>query len=246
MKPLWQGVLLGAVAYFLFIVTTAPAARIVSYVQPQGIHFSVIDGSLWSGSAALVNASPVQLTDVRWSFRPFALFVGQFEFAVEGQLQGRRIEAYIGSSFLGNPYVSDVRGRLAAKDLPGLLGQNQLQLGGELEFDIADVEWPESGYPALSGTVIWSQARVTGPVELELGKAQLETRIEDGVTRGQLETTGGPLLLQADVEMNSSGAYRLDAKLQQKGDVAQAVTQFLSTFAEYKDGTYLLEWSDAI
>ncbi|HED18892.1 MAG TPA: hypothetical protein ENI74_05245, partial [Gammaproteobacteria bacterium] len=152
MKPLWQGVLVGVFAYLLFMVTTAPAAKIVSFVQPQGIRFSAIEGSLWSGSAALVDVPPVQLTHVRWSFRPFSLFVGQIGYAVEGQLQGQKVEARIGSSFLGKPYISDVRGRLAAKDLPALLGQKQLQLSGELAFDIADVEWPGSGYPALEGT----------------------------------------------------------------------------------------------
>jgi len=246
MKPLWQGVLLGVVAYLFFMVATAPAAKILSFVQPRDIRFAGTAGSVWSGSAALVAVSPVQLTDVRWSFRPFSLFAGQLEFAVEGQLQGRRVEAHAGSSLLGNPYVADVRGRIAANDLLSLLGLAQLQLAGMLEFDIADVKWPESGYPALAGTATWSPARVTAPLELELGKAQLVTRIEDGVTRGKLETTDGALLLQADVEMNSSGAYRLDANLQQKGDVPQAVTRFLSTFAEYKDGTYRLEWSDTL
>jgi general secretion pathway protein N len=246
MKPVWRGVLTGVVAYLLFLVMTAPAAKILSFVQPQGIRFAGVDGTLWSGSAALASVSPVQLTDARWSFRPFALFIGQLAFVIEGQLYGQSVEAYAGSSFLGNPYVSDVRGRVAASDLLNLLGLGQLQLAGMLEFDIADVEWPESGYPALDGTVTWSPARVTAPVELELGKAQLETRIEDGVTRGKLETVGGALLLQADVEMNSSGAYRLDANLQQKGDVPQEVTKFLSTFAEYKNGTYRLEWSDSL
>ena len=119
MKPLWRGTLLGLVAYLLFMVTSAPAAKILSYVQPQGIHLSGIEGSLWSGHAALVTVSPLQLTDARWSFRLFPLFIGQLEFSVAGQLQGQRVEAYVGSSFLGNPYVSDVRGRVAAKHLPG-------------------------------------------------------------------------------------------------------------------------------
>jgi len=244
MKPGWRSMVLGVVAYLLFMVTTAPAAKILSFVQPQGIGLSGIEGSLWSGRAALVTVSPLQLTDIRWSFRLFPLFVGQLEFAVEGQFQGKPVEAYVGSSFLGTPYVSDVRGQVAAEDLPGLLGLSLLQLSGELEFDIADVEWSESGYPALGGTVTWSSARVTGPVELELGKARLETRIEDGITRGKLDTEGGALLLQADVELISDGAYRLDANLQQKGDLPPEVTKFLSTFAEYKDGTYRLEWSD--
>jgi hypothetical protein len=120
MKPLWQGVLLGVVAYLFFVVATAPAVKILSFVQPEGIRFAGTAGSVWSVSAALVAVSPVQLTDVRWSFRPFSLFVGQLEFAVEGQLQGQRVEAHAGSSLLGKPYVSDVRGRVAANDLLNL------------------------------------------------------------------------------------------------------------------------------
>ncbi|MFQ5643205.1 MAG: type II secretion system protein N [Thiogranum sp.] len=246
MKPLWQGVLSGVVAYLFFMVVTAPAVKVLPLVQPEGVRATGVDGTLWSGRAARVAVPAVQLTDVRWRFRPLALFIGQVRFAIEGSLQGQRIEADAGSSFLGKPRASDVRGRMAASELLKLPGLQQVRLDGMLDFDISEVEWPDSGYPAVAGTVVWSGARVGAPYELELGKMQLETRIEDGVTRGTLKNEGGALLLQADVEMNSSGAYRLNARLQQKGDVPQAVTGFLTTFAEYKDGTYILEWSDSI
>lgn len=247
MKPRWRGVLIGVTAYLVFMISNAPAAKILPWVQPEGVRIAGVEGSLWSGQAAQVSVAPVQLESLRWEFRPFSLFLGQLGFALEAELLGRPVQADVGSSFLGTPRVSDVRGRIAAADLLRLLGvTQQVGLAGELDFDISQVVWPEAGYPAFEGAVTWSPARIVTPVQLELGKAQLETWIEDGITRGKVETQGGPLQVEADVELQPGGAYRLDARLQQTGDVPPAVGNFLSSFAEYSNGTYRLEWSDSI
>jgi hypothetical protein len=242
----WRSGLLGAVAYLLFLLMVAPAAKVWPLFQSQlkNIHIAGVEGSLWSGKAAQVDVSPLQFKDVNWSFRPFGLFVGRAVFDVHAQLQAQRIKAKAGSTLLGSPYLSDVKGRISANDLFYWLGLKQVQLGGQLDFDIDDVAWSESGLPAMAGTASWSPAQLVSPVKLLLGKAELETQIEDAVTRGQLKTTGGALLVQADVELKDDGAYRLDADIRQKGNVPQAVSKFLSTFAEYKDGNYRLEWAD--
>jgi general secretion pathway protein N len=241
-------VLVGAVAYLLFLVMAAPAAKVLPLFQPrlQNIQLAGVEGSLWSGKAAQVDVSPLQLKDVRWSFRPFGLFVGRAVFNVRGQLQGQRIKAKVGSTLLGKPYLSDLRGRISANDLIYWLGLKPVQLDGQLDFHIDDVEWSESGLPAMAGTAWWSLARLVSPLELVLGNAQLETQIEDAVTRGKLQASGGALLVQADVELKPDGGYRFDANIQQKGDVPQVVLKFLSTFAEYKDGNYRLEWVDKL
>jgi general secretion pathway protein N len=248
MKPGWRGVLVAAAAYLMFLVVAAPAAKVLPVFQSrlQNIQLAGIEGSLWSGKAAALDVSPLQLKDVSWRFRPFGLFVGRAVFKIRGQLQAQRIKAKVGSTLLGRPYLSDVQGRISANDLFYWLGLKQVQVGGMLDIDIDDVEWSESGLPAMAGTASWSPAQLVSPVELVLGKAQLETQIEDAVTRGKLETSGGALLVQADVELQPDGAYRFDANIQQNGDVPQAVSKFLSTFAEYKDGNYRLEWADKL
>ena len=248
MKPWWRSVLVGTVAYLLFLLMAAPAAKVWPLFQSrlQNIQLAGIEGSLWSGKAAQLDVSPLQLKDVRWSFRPFSLFVGRAEFKIHGQLQAQEIKAKVGSTLLGKPYLSDLRGRIRANDLFYWLGLKQVQLDGPLSFHIDDVEWSESGLPAMAGTAWWSFARLVSPLELVLGKARLETQIEDAVTRGTLQATGGALLVQADVELKPDGAYRFDADIQQKGDVPQAVVKFLSAFAEYKDGNYRLEWADKL
>ena len=248
MKLWWRSALVGTVAYLLFLLMAAPAAKVLPVFQSrlQNIQLAGVEGSLWSGKAAQLDVSPLQLKNVSWSFRPFVLFVGRAEFKIHGQLQAQRIKAKVGSTFLGRPYLSDVRGRIRANDLFYWLGLTQVQLDGPLNFHIEDVEWSESGLPAMAGTVWWSLARLVSPLELVLDKVRLETQIEDAVTRGTLETTGGALLVQADVELKPDGAYRFDANIQQNGDVPQAVSKFLSTFAEYKDGNYRLEWADKL
>ena len=248
MKLWWRSALVGTVAYLLFLLMAAPAAKVLPVFQSrlQNIQLAGVEGSLWSGKAAQVDVSPLQLKDVNWRFRPFGLFAGRAVFKVRGQLQAQRIKAKAGSTLLGRPYLSDVKGRVSANDLFYWMGIKQVQLDGQLDFDIDDVEWSESGLPAMAGTASWSSAQLVSPVKLVFGKAQLDTRIEDAVTRGQLKTTGGALLVQADVELKTDGAYRFDADIQQKGDLPQAVSKFLSTFAEYKDGNYRLEWADKL
>ena len=248
MKSRWAGVLVGLFAYLLFLVLAAPAAKVLPLFQPRlgDIQFTGLEGSFWTGKAARVDVPPLQLQDVNWRFRPLALFVGRAVFGVRVQLQQQEIKARIGSSFLGEPYLSNISGRVRASDLSYWLGLTQLQLDGSVAFDFDDVAWSDSGVPALAGRATWSPARVVAPLQLMLGMAQLDTRIEDAATRGKLQVSGGALLVQADVELKPDGAYRLDANIQQKREVPRAVAKFLSTFAEYRDGAYQLEWADQL
>jgi hypothetical protein len=246
---LWQGVLTGVAAYVLFLLATAPAAKLVPLVQPRlgGVQLAGVDGSLWSGSAALATADPVQLQDLQWRFRPLALLLGRAEVALDANWQGRPAAALAGKALFGGTYLADVSATVPAPDVLRWLKVKQVSVEGNLALDLARLEWAQGGgLPAVTGAASWTPARVNAPVEVVLGSAQLDTVAEQGVTRGKLKTSGGALLVDADVELKPDGVYRLDAQIQQKGDVPDAVAQFLSTFAEYKNGSYRLEWSDSL
>ncbi|HFD80154.1 MAG TPA: type II secretion system protein N [Gammaproteobacteria bacterium] len=248
MKRWWRGWVLGVVAWLLFLVARAPADRLLPLAQsrlPQ-VHLAGIEGTLWSGRAALVDVRPLQFSEVRWDLRLLPLLTGRLEFAVDGQLQGRPVHANAGSTLLGRPYLRQVRGRVAASDLTYWLGLSQVGLGGELDFDLDEVRWFDTGLPAVAGHAGWMPALVEAPLELNLGQVKLDTRIEQQVTKGKLDASGGALVAQADVELKPDGAYRIDANIRQKGEIPPAVGKFLSSFAEYRDGVYRLEWSDTL
>lgn len=246
---LWQGALTGVAAYVFFLLITAPAAKLLPLLQPrlEGIQLAGLDGSLWSGSAALVSAPPLQLQDLQWRFRPLALLLGRAEVALQASWQAQPAAAVAGKPLFGDPYLADVSAVIPAPEVLRLAGVRQVTADGNLALELERVQWrADAAVPAVTGVASWSPARVGAPVEVVLGSARLDTVAEQGVSRGSLKASGGSLLVDAQVELKPDGVYRLDAQIQQNGDVADAVTQFLSTFAEYNNGSYRLEWSDSL
>jgi len=248
MKDSWRLAVVGVTAFVLFIVLSAPAAKLVPWLQPQLPRMQLIgiSGSLWSGRAQQLNAGGVQFSDVHWHLRPLALFAGALSVAVDAQLRGQPLRAHAGLGFFSGAYVADATGRMPAADLLFLTGMQLVELGGQVEFDIDEMTGIGQGFPAVAGTVSWAPAQVVAPLELDLGKAQLQTRIEGGVTRGQLTASGGALAVTGDVTFNPDGSYQLVGDVQKNGTVPQAVDKFLDAFAEFSNGSYRLEWSDKI
>ncbi len=240
---------IGIVAYVLFLLITAPAAKIIPYFesQLQGVRLAGISGTLWSGRALQVSVPPVQLMHVGWQFKPLALLLGSVAFQLDGQLSGHTFSARAGRDLFSGPFLTDVTGSVPAVDLMYWAGLSAVELDGQLDFDIDDIEFSSGSVPAVAGQLIWKPAMVLSPIELNLGLAELTTAIEsDGVTRGQLIVNGGALTMQGDVTLQSDGSYQLVGDVKKTGTVPQAVDRFLSTFAEFSNGSYRLEWSDQI
>jgi general secretion pathway protein N len=248
MNGWWRLALAGLAAFLVFLVLSAPAAKLLPYFQPQlpGVQFSGVSGSLWSGQALRVDAGAMQLSKVHWRLRLLALFKGALEFSIDADYGGQPLVGRAGIGLFSGPYAADVVGRLAASDLLYGTGMSAIVLDGQLDFAIDDIAGIGSGVPTVAGAVSWSPARVLSPIELDLGQAQLVTRIESGVTRGKVSASGGVLAVSGDLTVNPDGNYTLVAEIQKKGSVPQAVDKFLATFAEFRNGNYRLEWSDQI
>lgn len=245
----WHGIAIGLVAYLLFLVINAPAARVLPLLQPllPAVQLRNVDGTVWSGSSAWALAGPVQLQAVRWKFRPFALLTGKTEIALNGQLQGRTLQARIGKHWFGGPYLRDLQGLVPVQELLTWMQVGQVGAQGNLELSLDEVRWSDARIPAIAGLMTWLPARVVTPMEIDFGKAQLESRLgEGGMSLGKLTTSGSALLVAADVQLNPDGAYRMDAEIRQDGEVPSAVANFLSTFAEYRNGSYHFEWSNSL
>ena len=161
---------MGIAAYVLFLIVTAPAAKIIPYFQSQlqGVHLAGISGTLWSGRALQVSVPPVQVTQVGWQFKPFALFLGSVAFQLDGQLSGRALSARAGRGLLSGPYLADVTGSVPAVDIMYWAGLSAVGLDGELDFSLDDVEFSAGKVPAVAGRLTWKPAMVLARSALEL------------------------------------------------------------------------------
>ena len=241
----WRTVAAGVVAWLVFLVATIPADRALALVpQIPDLAIGHVQGTLWNGQATHVTAKGVRLDRLRWHFRPLSLFTGRVEFDLKAALDDKPAHALAGTRFSGTPYLADVQLSLPAAELLYRLGIKQVGISGDLIMDLDDVRFTETGIPMFSGVTRWTPAGIKAPLQLSLGTATLTTQHDGSMTEGDLVVTGGALQVRADVALEATGAYRLNAVITQNGNVPQAVTKFLATFAEYQNGSYRLEWSD--
>jgi len=242
---MWRSVATGVVAWLVFLVVTIPADRALALAPSiPDVAVSSVQGTLWRGQAGSVVVKGVLLNDVSWRFSFLSILTGRVEFDLQAGLNGKPFHALVGRTFTGANYLADVQASLQATDVLYRLGIKQVSVGGELVINLDDVRLTPSGIPMFSGEASWLPARVEAPLVLSLGTVTLTTQHDSSVTQGNLVAAGGVLQVQADVVLEAGGDYRLNAAIKQNGTVPQAVTKFLSTFAEYDNGQYRLEWSD--
>ncbi|TCK19400.1 type II secretion system (T2SS) protein N [Thiogranum longum] len=242
---MWRTVALGLVAWLVFLIATLPADRALALApQMPGVTIGHVQGTLWHGKAGSLIIKGIQLDNLRWGFRPLSLFTGRFEFDLKAGLGSKPVHAIAGTLFSGARYLGDVQLSMPASDVLYRLGIKQVGVSGDLVMDLDDVRFTPGGIPMFSGVTRWAPAEVEAPLVLSLGTATLTTQHDGSITQGDLVATGGVLQVKADVALEATGAYRLNAVITQNGTVPQAVTKFLATFAEYENGSYRLEWSD--
>ncbi len=243
----WRAWLLGVAAWLLFLVATLPAERVLALVpELPGVAIGRVQGTLWRGEARRLRVQGMEVSALGWRFRWLPLLSGRVEFALRGRLYDKPLRARAGVSFDGTPLLHDLSGSLPAAELLYRLGVDQVKVAGDLVFSLDEVVFPAEGVPLFSGELRWSPARIEAPLDLLLGTVTLTTEHDETVTRGRLVASGGALGVEADVALEAAGAYRLDARIRRNGQVPQAVNRFLSSFAEYRDGLYYLEWSDSL
>ena len=241
----WRTVAAGVVAWLVFLVATIPADRALALApQIPDVAIGPVQGTLWNGQTGSVIVKGIQLDKLRWHFRLLSLFTGRFEFELQARLGDKPAHALAGKRFSGTPYLADVQLSLPASEVLYRLGIKQVGVSGDLVMDLDDVRFAVTGIPMFSGVTRWTPAEVEAPLVLSLGTATLTTQHDGSITQGDLVATGGALQVKADVALEATGAYRLNAVITQNGNVPRAVTKFLTTFAEYQNGNYRLEWSD--
>src|SRR5688572_16876313 len=76
--------LLGAAAFIIFLVCTAPASLLANAIQRAApVELEGVSGTLWHGAAQRVTAPDLELGPLNWRLHGWRLLLGQVSLSLE-------------------------------------------------------------------------------------------------------------------------------------------------------------------
>lgn len=194
-------VLLGAVAWIVFLVVQMPASYAIARASPPpGMTFDDIHGTLWHGEARATirnGGSTLVIDRLAWDFRPLRLFAGELAYDVEATSPQLRAHGRVEHGF-GGLSARDVTARVDAAIAPAL-------------FPLAGAWQPKGTVTLDAPRLAWNDREVTGNARAEWKDAEAampQPRMLGGY-RAELQGNGGPAKLTVTT---TSGDYAVRAE----------------------------------
>ena len=232
--------LLGLVAYSVFLIATLPAARAWAWfgggvpLQAYGL-----DGTLWSGRAAVLQDQLRRLEAVQWQLRPVQLLLGRVAVDATGRLPD---EGRLRGNFKLTP--SAMHAEDLKFDLPAttLLQWAEIQLpvkvDGRFDSLLQELAVSQGRLIQANGIVNWHSASLNlGRQPLPLGNIALRLEPADGAIKGTLMNQGSPLQLGGDLRLTPDGKFVLDINARLAGEADEATRQAFVNVGVPADGS---------
>lgn len=211
MRARW--IALGVVGFLAFAAALFPASVAYRWFAPDQIRLSGLEGTVWSGHAALGSAAALGFHDIRWQARTWPILLAR---------PGFRIETGFGDGFFqtdvrftaGGIALMEVRSSCslsafaAALPIDGIQGQLSMALG---EVVLRD-GWPTT----ITGELRLGQLTVpslVGGDPIYLGNYNVTLSGANGL-RGSFADQGGPLQVRGTAELGSGGQYEIRGLVQ--------------------------------
>ena len=211
---------------FLFLLAFAatviwkfPAAGVLPHVNTHPVKLSGVGGSVWSGIAADVRAPPpaVPVSNLRWRFKPEALFTGNAAAKLDFEVLGGEGAADVFRNLAGDITVQDGNLNVPAKNLEQFLPLPVAEFGGNVLADIVKVETENNLLKSTRGSVIWREATVSGAVSAQLGQVVVDIvpdpQGEQMLHNIKLTNSDGQVDIDGDLQLDQTGNYRADIRL---------------------------------
>ena len=230
MKKSLPYIIVGIVAYLIFTVSTVPASRVYVLMKekyPLPLQLFSISGSIWHGRAAQAVIGPQTFESVTWSWRPFALFRGRLEYAVSMLYGQQPLSLNAGMAMDGSIELSDVTAQLDMSLLERTVNPDPLGLTGTVAVDLSAVRLQAGRVQLVEGELSWQNGGIGAPMNVSLGSYQASFVTDHDTIHGKISDTGGPVILDARLDMQPGGQYQLVASLSARDRSDQQVRKAL-------------------
>lgn len=250
MSRWWHYVLVGLVAWLVFLIWRLPASVAYSFVNESSnlpVKLSGLQGTLWQGQAAQVVYQKQSLGSANWELSPWSLLLT----SLSGEIQLNQGDGYLKSGIQravtgGETEFSAVEARIPLATIQPHLKNVPVPLEGSLSVKLNSLAVGESGnIDQADGRIVWHQAGVSAPQQLALGDLQMNLKANaEGEIEGIISDSGGPLKLLASLILSKSGDYQLSGQLKGSETAPKELTQSLSLLGKQdSQGFYSFSFS---
>lgn len=232
MKRIWPLAALGIAAYILFALFTLPASILVSRLAPFGIMAAGVDGTVWKGRAAVLQAGNTHLGSVTWDLHALSLFLAR----LQADVKLTRVDGFAQTTFIAMP-----SGRMDLNQLTASLPLSALPAAatpggwaGMIHLKLATLS-VEKGWPTrIEGTI---EARdLTGPARKPANMGSYKVTFPAAPAgeelAGALTDIGGPLQIAGSLRLKQDRSYVIEGLVAARPDAPQAIADSLQYLGE--------------
>jgi|GEM_PF-1341455 len=237
-------VLAGIAAYLLFLLTTIPAAPVVSVLADRlPITINNPSGTVWSGSAGSVDTRRnLVLTNVQWSFLPWHLLLASAALDIDAELNNNPVNARLTAGISGRIALSDLALDLDAADVQPLIALPIGNLSGEFQLRINSAAFKQGEVPRIDGTVDWKRASVTIAETADLGNiAIIVNENDEAPLAARISNKGGDIALNGNFSATETGDYSLQLNMKPTATASNNLVSSLAMFSKkQRNGDFVL------
>jgi hypothetical protein len=243
---------LGVVSYWVALALTMPAATALAWVDISPVKVSGVRGSLFRGSADLVEPTAGQrLQNLRWTFSPLALVKGQVAMELDFLYRGGQGTGRAGYGLSRELEITDGHFEIPAKVLQDLLPLPLAEFGGVLDANLERVGLAAGKLKTVRGELLWRKAALRAPVKADLGEVRMEVAPSGQGHRAQLKGKGGVLDMDGEVDLDAGGddggQYRANIEFRPQAGASKELTDALRNIARpERDGRFRLRYTGRI
>ena len=234
----------GIIAYFIFLLTTLPAAPVISLFKDSfPVTISKVSGTLWSGQAGTVRTQQnLTLKNIEWSFLPWRLLLINVAFDVNAEYNKKPLTSRLSTGISRNLYVDNLNMKLDATDITAIVSLPVGELSGEFHLRVNNAVLAQGAVPIIDGTLNWNQATVTIAETADLGNVSiLINEKDDSPLAASISNKGGHLSLEGKLTTTLQGEYSLQLTMKPNTSASDNLVSSIAMFAKkQRDGNFIL------
>jgi general secretion pathway protein N len=217
-----------AVLGFVLVLLVRFPARWISPLLPHALHCQQLDGSAWSGSCTGLSTNGSTLGDLTWDLHALQLLRGRLDLGLDLTNGGNYLRGDVAMGFGGA-----LHGRDISLDLPltsALVSSLPAGAHARLLGTLARIEWTGKFLAELQGEV--NIQDLVGSQGLAFGNFQATFDAPSGSggtdgPSGTVHDTGGPLALEATLQLNHDPGYVLQGRVAARPTAAPEIADEL-------------------